>query len=74
MDVKYGVWIMAYRQVHRYLEPLSTPRLADEHEALHKNFIKRVMEISPSTPDAIIYGETGRLPLESHRFKLMVKF
>jgi len=61
-------------QVHRYLAPPSAPRPADRHEALHKNFIKRVMEVSPSTPDAIIYRETGRVPLPFHRFKLMVKY
>ena len=75
--LSYGceVWGVDFGiQVHRYLEPPSTPRPADRHEALHKNFIKRVMEVSPSTPDAIIYGETGRLPLAFHRLKLIVKY
>jgi hypothetical protein len=33
-----------------------------------------VMEVSSSTPDAIFYGETGRLPLAFHRLKLKVKY
>jgi hypothetical protein len=50
--LSYGgeVWSVDFGiQVHRYLEPPSTPRLTDGHEALHKNFMKRDMEVSLST-------------------------
>lgn len=70
--VDYGV------QVRQYQEPgagtAAKPVKPDEHEALHKYFIKRVLGVCTSTPDLVIYGEVARLPLAYFRLQLIVNY
>lgn len=67
--VDYGV------QVRQYLDPgAAVSAKSDEHEAVHKYFIKRVLGVSTSTPDLIIYGEVARLPLAFFRLKMIVNY
>jgi hypothetical protein len=57
------------------LEPgagAAVPFKTDEHEAVHKYFIKRVLEVCPSTPDLMTYG--ARLPLAFFRLQMIVKY
>jgi hypothetical protein len=64
-------------QVRQYLEPgagAAVPFKSDEHEAVHKFFIKRVLEVCPSTPDLVINGEVDRLPLAFFRLQMIVKY
>jgi hypothetical protein len=76
----YGceVWGVDFgMQVRQYLEPgagAAVPSKSDEHEAVHKYFIKRVLEVCPSTPDLVIYGEVARLPLAFYRLQMNVKY
>jgi hypothetical protein len=73
-----GVWGVDYGvQVLSYLEPgagIAVPIKLDEHEALHKYYIKRVLAVCSSTPDLVIYGEVARLPLAFFRLKLIVSY
>jgi hypothetical protein len=74
----YEVWGVDFgMQVRQYLEPgagAAVPFKLDEHEAVHKYFIKRVLEVCPSTPDLVIYGEVARLPLAFCRLQIIVKY
>jgi hypothetical protein len=76
----YGceVWGVDFgMQVRQFLKPetgAAVPFKPDEHEAVHKYFIKRVLEVCPSTPDLVIYGEVARLPLTFFRLQMIVKF
>jgi hypothetical protein len=80
--LSYGceVWGVDYGvQVHGHLEELrgeggAKRSKADGQELLHKKFIKRVLEISASTPDIIASGEVGRYPLAFFRLKLILKY
>jgi hypothetical protein len=76
----YGceVWGVDFgMQVRQYLEPgagAAVPFKTDEHEAVQKYFIKRVLEVCPSTPDMVIYGEVARLPLAFFRLHMIIKY
>jgi hypothetical protein len=50
------------------------PFKPEEHEAVHKIFIKRVLEVCPSTPDLVMYREVARLPFASFRLQMNVKY
>jgi hypothetical protein len=55
-------------QVRQYLEPgagAAMPFKPDEHEEVHKYFIKRVLEVCPSIPELVIYGEVASPPWHS---------
>jgi hypothetical protein len=41
---------------------------------VHKYFIKRVLEVCPSTPNLVRYGEGARLPLAFFRLQIIVKY
>jgi hypothetical protein len=77
-DAGWEVWGVDFgMQVRQYLEPgagAAVPFKADEHEAVHKYFIKRVLKVCPSTPDLMIYGEVARLPLAFFRLQMVVKY
>jgi hypothetical protein len=73
-------------QVRQYLEPragagAAVPFEPDEHEAVQKYLIKRVLEVCPSTPDLVIYlyrpslyREVARLPLAFFRLQIIVRY
>ena len=35
-------------------------------EKVHMKFLERLLRVSQSTPNAAVYGETGRMPLADH--------
>jgi hypothetical protein len=81
--LSYGceVWGLDYgMQVHGHLEELKTGTEArkkvkpDGQELLHKKFVKRVLGVCDSTPDIIVLGEVGRLPLVFYRYKQIIRY
>ena len=81
--LSYGceVWGLDYgMQVHGHLVELragtETRRKVkpDGQELLHKKFVKRVLGVCDSTPDIIIMGEVGRLPLAFFRLRQIVRY
>ena len=72
-DVDFGM------QVHEHVEELSKTiegrkRRPDSQELLHKKFIRRVLGVCESTPDVVVLGEVGRLPLAFARLKHTIKY
>ena len=43
-------------------------------ENLHLKFCKLVMKLKPSTPDVMVYGESGRFKIEYYAKKRMINF
>jgi hypothetical protein len=64
-------------QVRQYLEPgagAAVPFKSDEHEAVYKYFINRVLKVCPSTPDLVIYGEVTRLSSAFFRQQMIINY
>ena len=45
-----------------------------EIEVFYRKFLKIILRVGKSTPNCMVYGETGKLPLQLHIFKRMVAF
>ena len=33
-------------------------------ESFHRKYLKKILKLRPSTPNCMIYGEVGKLPLQ----------
>ena len=43
-------------------------------EVFYRKFLKIILKVGKSTPNCMVYGETGKLPLQLNIFKRMVSF